>query len=103
GNAMTITPNGTQVWANGGDACIASAYDHAGCPVVPAGVVNVLRTADNAVIQTLAFVNGAGFITRSSSFSFLTFLPVGGSCVDRSNSGYRLAQSFFVQPLGQLP
>lgn len=41
GSVMAVSPNGAQVWANGADACSSPFYDHAGCPIVPAGVVNV--------------------------------------------------------------
>ena len=55
GSRLTISPDGAQVWENGGDACISPFYDHAGCPFVPAGVVNVLSTATNTLQQSIGF------------------------------------------------
>ena len=55
GTRLTISPDGTQVWEIGGDACISPFYDHAGCPFVPAGVVNVLSTSTNALQQSIGF------------------------------------------------
>ncbi|MGH8549925.1 MAG: YncE family protein [Methylococcales bacterium] len=64
GSPTSVSPDGQQVWANGGDSCIN--YDLVGCPAAPAGVINVIRTYDNSVIKTLAFPNlGVGHITLS--------------------------------------
>jgi len=63
GGPVAISPDGTQVWANGLDVCRNyPAYFYL-CPIVPGGVVNVIRTSDNAVIETIGFPNGAGLIT----------------------------------------
>ena len=55
GSRLTISPDGAQVWELGGDACISPFYDHAGCPFVPAGVVNVLSTSTSALQQSIGF------------------------------------------------
>lgn len=73
GGAMAVSPDGSQVWANGSDACRAPAYDHAGCPAVPAGIVHVIRTSDNRVLHTLAFPN--------ATVSSVSFFPDGSRAV----------------------
>lgn len=65
GSRLTISPDGAQVWENGGDACLSSFYDHVGCPFVPAGVVNVISTSTNALQQSIGF---SGFSPGLISF-----------------------------------
>lgn len=65
GSRLTISPDGAQVWELGGDACSTSFYDHVGCPFVPAGVVNVISTATNALQQSIGF---SGFSPGLISF-----------------------------------
>lgn len=55
GNPMAVSPNGSEIWANAGDACINPHYDHVGCPYFPAGVVNVVRTGDKGLVHSFAF------------------------------------------------
>jgi probable HAF family extracellular repeat protein/YVTN family beta-propeller protein len=65
GSRLTISPDGAQVWENGGDACSSPYYDHVGCPYTPSGVVNVLSTSNNALQQSIGF---AGFSPGLVSF-----------------------------------
>jgi probable HAF family extracellular repeat protein/YVTN family beta-propeller protein len=65
GSRLTISPDGAQVWENGGDACSAAFYDHVGCPFVPSGVVNVISISSNALQQSLGF---SGFSPGLISF-----------------------------------
>ncbi|MCA1636423.1 MAG: HYR domain-containing protein [Acidobacteria bacterium] len=65
GNRLTISPNGAQVWENGGDACISPFYNHVGCPFVPSGVLNVIKTSNNTLQQSLGF---SGFSPGITSF-----------------------------------
>jgi hypothetical protein len=44
GGAIHVSHDGQTVWADGLDACSARAYDHVGCPAVPAGIVHVVDT-----------------------------------------------------------
>jgi YVTN family beta-propeller protein len=67
GSRLTISPDGAQVWENGGDACLSPFYDHAGCSFVPSGVVNVIAVATNTLQQSIGF---AGF-----SPGLISFLP----------------------------
>ncbi len=45
GSTLSVSPDGAFLWVNAHDACSAPAYDHAGCPSVPAALVNVYDTA----------------------------------------------------------
>lgn len=65
GSRLTISPDGAQVWENGGDACSTAFYDHAGCSFVPSGVVNVISTSTNVLQQSLGF---SGFSPGLISF-----------------------------------
>src|SRR2546425_13116661 len=42
GQTIAVSPDGSQVWANGTDACYRPQYDHRGCPFVPGGIINVI-------------------------------------------------------------
>ncbi len=70
GNAMDVSPNGTEIWANAGDACSNPNYDHVGCPHFPASVVNVIRTDDSRLVRSFAF-------PLSEPAGTITFLPDG--------------------------
>ena len=53
GAAIIVSRDGKTVWADGFDACWSPAYDHLGCPAVPASVVNVIDAATMKLIRTL--------------------------------------------------
>ncbi len=72
GGPIAVSPDGASLWVDGGDACISPAYDHAGCPQVPGGVVHVIRTSDRTVMHSLG-LPPAGHR--------LSFLPGGESVV----------------------
>ena len=55
GECLTVSPDNTQIWENGGDACLLPSYDHAGCPFVPAGLVNIVRTSDHKLARAVFF------------------------------------------------
>jgi len=65
GSALSVSPDGSQVWANGLNACSDPHYDHVGCPIVPGGVVNVVGTSDFSVVRTLGFAEGVGRVSLS--------------------------------------
>ncbi|HET9712595.1 MAG TPA: HYR domain-containing protein, partial [Pyrinomonadaceae bacterium] len=77
GNRITISPDGSQAWENGGDACISGGYDHVGCPAVPAGVVNALSTSTNSSLQSIGFPGFAPGIT--SFFPDSQFAAIGSA------------------------
>lgn len=77
GNRITISPDGSQAWENGGDACISGSYDHVGCPAVPAGVVNALSTSTNSLLQSIGFPGFAPGIT--SFFPDSQFAAIGSA------------------------
>jgi len=56
GGAVAISPDGRTLWANGMDACSSLAYDHLGCPAVPAGVINVIDTAADRLAHSMALI-----------------------------------------------
>jgi YVTN family beta-propeller protein len=47
GDQIALSPDGTQLWSNGADACSRPDYPHDGCPSVPSRVVNALRVSDD--------------------------------------------------------
>lgn len=53
GSYMTVAPDGKRLWASGLDACSSRMYDHAGCPMVPAGIVNVIDTASRRLLASI--------------------------------------------------
>ena len=66
GSKIAVSPDGKRVWASNVDACSSPSYDHVGCPVVPQGVVNVINTATDALIQSIAAIGRVGFAPKSS-------------------------------------
>lgn len=85
GSWITASPNGEQLWANGIDACSRQdAYDGDGCLARGNGVqvINVIRTSDDSVINTLNFPSWFLASRGRSEFAgqtFITFFP------DKSN------------------
>jgi YVTN family beta-propeller protein len=72
GSKIIVSPDGKRVWATDGDACINPVYDHVGCPVIPQGVVNVLSTATDKLVQSLGAPGRVGFSPSDS------FVALGG-------------------------
>lgn len=73
GSKITVSRDGKRVWASNADACSNPAYDHVGCPVVPQGVVNVISTATDTLVQSLGSTGRVGFAPNNS------FAALGGS------------------------
>ncbi len=63
GCSMAISPDGTLIWALGGNACSSDKeYDFEGCPCLNSGevhrgrgIINIIDTRSNAVIEAKAF------------------------------------------------
>jgi YVTN family beta-propeller protein len=72
GSKIAVSPDGKRVWATDGDACSSPSYNHVGCPVVPQGVVNVISTATDKLLQSLGAPGRVGFAPNNS------FVMVGG-------------------------
>lgn len=53
GGDIAVSPDGSQVWADGMDACLSAYYDQAGCPKGPGSIVNVIRTLDHTLLRSL--------------------------------------------------
>lgn len=64
GGTMVVSPDGSQLWADGHDACRSASYDHAGCPAGPGSVVNVVRTLDHTLIRSLTIGHEQDFNLR---------------------------------------
>jgi DNA-binding beta-propeller fold protein YncE len=56
GNTLAISPDSSVLWANGEDACSSIAYDHLGCPAVPAGILNIIDTATDRLLRSVPVV-----------------------------------------------
>ena len=82
GGAIAVSPDGSQIWAMGEDACWAQSYDHAGCSSVPGGVVNVFRASDNRLVRTIGL--------PASSYDQLSFFPDGSRAVLTGGDGVRV-------------
>ncbi|MBI4472648.1 MAG: beta-propeller fold lactonase family protein [Acidobacteria bacterium] len=78
GGWLSLSPDGSQIWANGNDACIAPAYDHTGCPTAPSAVINIIRTSDNSLVKTLSFSLNDGVSRYVSFFPDSSHAIVGG-------------------------
>lgn len=70
GGSLAVSADGSALWANGTDACLSTRYDHQGCPIVPATIVNVLRLPAHVLL---------GQITRQEPVvrQAISFSPAG--------------------------
>lgn len=66
GGALSITPDGAQLWADGTNACLSPDYDHVGCPSPPGGVINVIRTHDRQLLRSISTGTVDDFAVRFS-------------------------------------
>jgi YVTN family beta-propeller protein len=58
GGPLALSPDGSQLWANGWDACSAPYYyalNQSSCPTFPGLVTHVFRTSDLKLLKTYAF------------------------------------------------
>lgn len=100
GGHIAISPDLTQLWINGNDACSQPAYDHEGCQNTPSAVVQVIRPSDHALLKSFgfspeegngpislspqsgrAFIGGGFFakVVDSTSFERLQSLHINGA------------------------
>lgn len=98
GTALRLSPDGSQVWENGADACDSPQYDHVGCPAVPAGLLNIISAADNKLravavrggrVQGITFSPDAEYVAvgltdallvlRTKDLTIAASLPVGST------------------------
>lgn len=59
GGLRALATDGRQVWASGLDACSATRYDHIGCPMVPAGLLNVLDALTGRLVRSIPLAGPA--------------------------------------------
>lgn len=55
GGQLTLSPDGSQLWADGNDACSRPDYPYDYCPGFPSRVVNVIATSDLKVKKSYNF------------------------------------------------
>ncbi|HXI60413.1 MAG TPA: hypothetical protein VNO55_30335, partial [Polyangia bacterium] len=70
-----IATDGNLILAQGGDACIQPAYDHVGCPVLGAGITNVIDAVSLTPFAPLPNGNGFSFAPNQA------FLLSGGDAL----------------------
>lgn len=58
GGFMAVSPDGSRLIEDGGDACASPRYDHLGCPFVPGGILNVIDVRNNRYLRSVG-VRGA--------------------------------------------
>jgi len=92
GGAIVVTPNGAQLWADGGDACFNPSYDQSGCPVRSATITNIIRTSDRRLIRSLT---GLG--------RFVGFSPDGSRAVFSRDDAVQLVDTTTFAVLETLP
>ncbi len=65
GGSLALSPDGRFLWAAGDDACFARQYDHAGCLIVPAGVINIVDLHTHRLWRRLSPLELAGGLVLS--------------------------------------
>jgi DNA-binding beta-propeller fold protein YncE/transcriptional regulator with XRE-family HTH domain len=77
GGPIAVSADGSLVWANAADACLAEWYTKAGCPQTPARLINVIDAATNQRSDAISFAGfDPGRLTASPDGSVLA---VGGT------------------------
>jgi len=66
GGDVSVLPYGFRAWEIGADACDSPQYDHAGCPVVPGGLINIIDLQKRTLVRSIG-VRGARLIGCSFS------------------------------------
>ena len=96
GNYLSVSSDDKLVATTAMDACIVSAYDHAGCPRVPGDIVYLLRTQDYRFVKAFDFppdklstvlvgvnrlvvLGGSVNVFDASNYSLLERLDLGGA------------------------
>lgn len=82
GDWIAISPDGRTLWVSGGDACLSRAYDHIGCPAVPAGVINIIDIATDRLMRSLQLVGMPGAIAFSPDGTLVAVNGPGARLVD---------------------
>jgi hypothetical protein len=77
GREIVASPDGSQVWADGHDACRTPGYDHVGCPAVPGGIVNIWRVDDHRLLASLGLPGDQ----TESAVAGISFVPDGSRAV----------------------
>jgi YVTN family beta-propeller protein len=78
GGQLALSPDGSDLWADGNDACSRPDYSHEGCPGFPVRVVNIINTSDLSV-------RSYGF-SISESDGRISFSPEGEAFVGGGDS-----------------
>lgn len=67
GGGLVVSADGSQLWAEGSDACRQPVYDHVGCPPGTGGIINVIRTSDFMLVRSLRVGSDQEFNMRLSA------------------------------------
>ena len=102
GLSIAVTPDASQLWVNGYDACFFGAYSHAGCPFEPAGVVNVFWAASPELIRTLGITSRAILLITPLPDSSLVALGSGNVLLFVDTATFHVVQSIPIRASGSL-
>ena len=95
GGYLAVSPNGSQVWENGGDACSSPRYDHEGCPSAPAGLMHVFSTGLHPDVRNISL--------RGAIMGCVTFSPKGDVAFVGTLNHLLLMRSNDLRVIGTLP
>jgi hypothetical protein len=95
GGPIAVSADGSQVWANAADACLAEWYTKAGCSETPARLINIIDAARNRRVDAISF---AGFDLAQMSAS-----PDGSAVVIGGSEGMLFFDPATRQRLGTFP
>lgn len=100
GDQIAISPDGTELWARGEDACSRPDYPSDGCPSLPSRIVNVLRIPDNPR-QDMQLLKSYGF-SLADFTGRISFSPTGEAFV---GGGINLKQidTRNLEAIGRIP
>ncbi len=91
---MSISPDGSTMWAQGQDACTHPKYDHIGCPPGAKAVIHAIDLRNETVIRTLGFGGSVGYTT---------FLPRTRLAAVGTGDQLLFFDSRTLKPAGSMP
>jgi DNA-binding beta-propeller fold protein YncE len=98
GGEVAVSPDGSRLWIDGSDACSTRSYDGVGCPSVPAGIINVVRSSDRSPLRALAL----SLKSPGGTSSRLTFTPDGTRVAVTYETGMRVYNAATLETVERL-
>lgn len=93
GSDVEIAPDGQSMWIDGYNACASQNYDHLGCPIVPAGVLNIVSIPEHRLIRSIPWIREGGGSSKLRFADSPDLILITGQepCLLRAKTAEKLA------------